>query len=1306
MSNSNSNPLSIIIIEDGNACDALPLDVCPAPPNSSSAGRSPKLPYPAPEMQVQIPVDRSESGQSVPGPAQRQSPSSSTHSHGGSGNACQSGSAELDYRQVKTRSRASQMQMNGSGPLVNAESAQLTAEGKDGGSLRRSPRLSSVTPQPQILPERSGRRGRDFPIDSEQGKSTRRSPRLGNSSPGITSRELEVAGGSGRMKSEGTGKRGGGNQRENLLPQRRSPRLGNVEIVSVPEVRKSRESGFPNGNNKRQFDGSAARRSPRFSPDIGLELMELPLLQSKRQKVRGLSVNGGRREEGAKELSIVRLSERNQTGSQAGSSRPGIGIRSSNGTMQMAPPCIHNRDGETEALAASCCGSVGVFDENKCSISPEYISLTESAVGNDMLGSVSKKLLDGKPLTRCPGLVLPSNIAKDIDTVCSLGEMSHLLDKQLLEKSLTLCTSSSHSAVVEQCKMNYAMVEFPELFDELPAKNKSDDQLSLDKRKQPSLNNELKEQRGPCLIGDPIASDEAQKRWHWRYELKSKRSRDRRLKPDEDDEDQIIWNVECHYAQAEVDGCVFDLEDCANIRGQEGQMHIGKIVEFFRSTDEEDYFRVQWFYKAEDTIMKEQAASHDTKRVFYSTVMNDNPIDCISSKVNIMKISPKIVLKRQLCQKFDFYFDMEYCVEYSTFRALTSEKSSSKGLDSSAPSDLETTAATDGGISALPSNISGESVSKSGNCKRELVLLDLFSGCGGMSTGLCMGSKLSDVDLVMRWALDSNKYARESLKLNHPGTQVRGEPAEDFLALLKEWEKLCKKYMDTVPEKTHSRRSMASKAENWNDDRLNEADVAAGEFEVSKIVDICFGHPSSSGNHGLKLKVHWKGYSVNDDTWEPIESLSGLFSYSYLFVPYTSCLFCLDSQGDVDVVCGGPPCQGISGYNRFRNFDSPLDDERNQQIGVFMDIVQFLKPNFVLMENVVDILRFDKASLARYALSRLVQMKYQARLGTVAAGCYGLPQFRLRVFLWGAHPCEKLPQFPLPTHDVVVRYWPPPAFERNTVAYDEDQPRPLEKALVLEDAISDLPAVSSNEHRDEMPYDKPPETEFQRFIRSPESEMIGHSKGGARIAKDVLYDHRPYSLSEEDYARVCQIPKKKGANFRDLPGVVVGADNVARRDQKIEQVILPSGKPLVPDFALKFSQGKSRRPYGRLWWDETVPTVVTYPDLHSQAVLHPDQDRVLTIRECARLQGFPDYYRFCGSVKARYRQIGNAVAVPVGRALGYAMGLAALGLGDDGPLMTLPKKFSHSTNLQLSEPEPEPEPELEPVEAVPIDWIS
>ena len=111
-------------------------------------------------------------------------------------------------------------------------------------------------------------------------------------------------------------------------------------------------------------------------------------------------------------------------------------------------------------------------------------------------------------------------------------------------------------------------------------------------------------------------------------------------------------------------------------------------------------------------------------------------------------------------------------------------------------------------------------------------------------------------------------------------------------------------------------------------------------------------------------------------------------------------------QGDADVICGGPPCQGISGYNRHRNADSPFDDERNRQIIVFMDIVNFLKPKYVLMENVVDILQFAKGSVGRYALSRLVRMNYQARLGIVAAGCYGLPQYRLRVFFWGAHPDE------------------------------------------------------------------------------------------------------------------------------------------------------------------------------------------------------------------------------------------------------------------------------------------------------------
>ena len=111
-------------------------------------------------------------------------------------------------------------------------------------------------------------------------------------------------------------------------------------------------------------------------------------------------------------------------------------------------------------------------------------------------------------------------------------------------------------------------------------------------------------------------------------------------------------------------------------------------------------------------------------------------------------------------------------------------------------------------------------------------------------------------------------------------------------------------------------------------------------------------------------------------------------------------------QGDVDIICGGPSCQGVSGFNRFRNKEAPLDDVKNRQLLVFVDIIDYLKPRYVLMENVVDILKFAGGFRGRYAVGRLVSMNYQARLGMMAAGSYGLPQFRMRVFLWGACPTE------------------------------------------------------------------------------------------------------------------------------------------------------------------------------------------------------------------------------------------------------------------------------------------------------------
>lgn len=340
-----------------------------------------------------------------------------------------------------------------------------------------------------------------------------------------------------------------------------------------------------------------------------------------------------------------------------------------------------------------------------------------------------------------------------------------------------------------------------------------------------------------------------------------------------------------------------------------------------------------------------------------------------------------------------------------------------------------------------------------------------------------------------------------------------------------------------------------------------------------------------------------------------------------------------------------------------------------------MDIIDYLKPSYVLMENVVDLLKFSEGFLARYAVARLVAMNYQTRLGMMTAGSYGLPQIRNRVFLWGAQPTVKLPPYPLPTHEVLNKTLAPVEFEDIQVGHEQKDLLQLEKALTLADAISDLPAVTNCEKKDEMNYDNTsPKTEFQQFISLKRSETLIPLAGGDRSLSRKLYDHQPLNLNEDDFERVCYIPKKKGANFRDLGGVLV-ENNKVRFDPSVERLKLKSGKFRVPDYAMSFVRGISKKPFGRLWWDEIVKTVVTRAEPHNQCVIHPLQDRVLTVRENARIQGFPDFYKLCGTVKEKYTQVGNAVAVPVGVALGYAFGMASQGLTDDQPVITLPFKY-------------------------------
>ena len=74
--------------------------------------------------------------------------------------------------------------------------------------------------------------------------------------------------------------------------------------------------------------------------------------------------------------------------------------------------------------------------------------------------------------------------------------------------------------------------------------------------------------------------------------------------------------------------------------------------------------------------------------------------------------------------------------------------------------------------------------------------------------------------------------------------------------------------------------------------------------------------------------------------------------------------------------------------------------------------------------------------------------------------------------------------------------------------------------------------------------------------------------------------------------------------------------------------------------------------YRRLSWDKPSPTITTSPHQKATDMCHPEDLRPLTVRECARIQTFPDDWTFYGSVSSKYRQIGNAVPVLLGKAIG------------------------------------------------------
>ena len=325
----------------------------------------------------------------------------------------------------------------------------------------------------------------------------------------------------------------------------------------------------------------------------------------------------------------------------------------------------------------------------------------------------------------------------------------------------------------------------------------------------------------------------------------------------------------------------------------------------------------------------------------------------------------------------------------------------------------------------------------------------------------------------------------------------------------------------------------------------------------------------------------------------------------------------LPSPGEVDLLAGGPPCQGFSGFNRHRKPEDP----RNSMLDVFLGFVRHLKPRMVLIENVPGLLTLDEGKLAQLLLSSFEELGYKSKVGLLQAGYYGIPQNRWRTFVVATSDGTAIPSFPLPTHEfprIIIH-----GSAKIKVQPEIIKPNPrssgkleLFNSVTVGDAISDLPRLASTNPKEDCEYASQPQSDYQRLLR----------KGSRRVRDHICPKVEPVTLE-----RICAVPRKPGAGWLDLP------------------------ERLKPANLKRHGDSRYANRYGRLDWATIFNTILTRPHPYWSRVIHPEENRLLSVRECARAQSFFDSTIFCGTMSEKFKQIGNAVPPLLAEKMGEAL---------------------------------------------------
>jgi DNA (cytosine-5)-methyltransferase 1 len=379
-----------------------------------------------------------------------------------------------------------------------------------------------------------------------------------------------------------------------------------------------------------------------------------------------------------------------------------------------------------------------------------------------------------------------------------------------------------------------------------------------------------------------------------------------------------------------------------------------------------------------------------------------------------------------------------------------------------------------------------------------------------------------------------------------------------------------------------------------------------------------------------------------------------------------------DPAGSVDVIVGGPPCQTFSrvGRAKLRTLqENPDTDDRANLYLHYLRYVDYFRPLVVLMENVPDIMNYKGQNVAEEIASSLEELGYCCRYTVLNAAHYGVPQTRPRFYLLAfLQELQITPSFPAPSHqcDLPEGYEHALQVALKTILVEDGSIRAgaryvpgaqpvntLPKAVSAEEAIGDLPLITAHLESRKVPFD----TQMAYRTEATPSAYAQDMRNWPGLEPSQVVTCHTTRQLKRDYLIFARM--KPGDQYPEAKKVALAILNETLDQYLLEMGIRPtpdsrSYNRLLRQIVPPYDEGKFPNKWRKLEPEKPVRTLTAHLGKDSYTHIHYDssQGRVISAREAARLQSFPDSFVFFDSMTAAFRQIGNAVPPLQAYALG------------------------------------------------------